>query len=85
MRDLQNTIRTCVEQAQRERIVVTRSGKPAAVLIGVEVANWEVLATGADLSFWCMIEKRRRERTVSLATLRRRRLLPARRPAARFP
>ena len=35
-RELQKKIKQCVDAAQAERVVVTRHGKPAAVLVGVE-------------------------------------------------
>ncbi len=36
VRDLQKKIRESVDEAQKDRVVVTRNGKPAALLIGVE-------------------------------------------------
>ena len=35
VRDLQKNIKEIVDAAQRDRIVVTRRGEPAAVLLGV--------------------------------------------------
>lgn len=72
VRDLQKNIRNCVEQAQRDRVVITRRGRPAAVLIGVEGADWETLVTATDDAFWRLIEARRREHTVPIAVMRRR-------------
>ena len=65
VRDLRKNIKEIVDAAQRDRIVVTRRGKPAAVLLGVEGKDWEsvVLETGPE--FWKLIEARRHEPTLS--------------------
>jgi prevent-host-death family protein len=71
VRDLQKNVRECVEVAQGERVVVTRRGQPAAVLVGVEGRDWEDVALQTSASFWKMIEQRRREPTIPLANARR--------------
>ena len=43
VRDLQKKIRESVRNAQDDRVVVTRNGEPAALLIGVEGQDWEEL------------------------------------------
>ena len=40
-RDLQNKVKECVDAAQNDRVVVTRRGQPAAVLVGGEGRDWE--------------------------------------------
>lgn len=45
VRELQKTIKECVDHAQKACVVVTRHGRPAAVLIGVEGKDWEHLVT----------------------------------------
>ena len=40
-RDLQKKVKECVDLSQTVRVVVTRHGKPAAVLVGVEGKGWE--------------------------------------------
>ena len=40
VRDLQKNIKEVVDSAQRDRVVVTRRGAPAAVLLGVEGKDW---------------------------------------------
>jgi prevent-host-death family protein len=59
-----------VDAAQKDRILVTRHGKPAALLIGVEGEAIEDLLTRADPEFWRMIQERRGERTFSSAEVR---------------
>lgn len=72
VRDLQKHIRGCVNASQQDRVVVTRHGVPAALIIGVEGSDWETLALQTNPSFWRMIEQRRKDKTVSLDEMRRR-------------
>jgi len=44
VRDLQKSARECVNAAQKDRIVITRHGRPAAVLVGVEGTDWETFS-----------------------------------------
>ena len=71
IRDLQKKLRECVEAAQSDRVVITRRGKPAAVLIGVEGTDWETIVLETNAAFWKMIKKRRRQPTVSLTEMRK--------------
>jgi len=50
-----------VEQAQRDRILITRRGKPAALVIGVEGQDLEQVLLGGDVEFWKMIQERRQQ------------------------
>lgn len=72
VRDLQKRLRESVELSQREGVVVTRHGRPAAVLVGVEGQDWEDLVFQTSAEFWRMIERRRAEKTIPLAVVRRR-------------
>lgn len=72
VRDLQKTLRRRVDESQKERVIVTRRGHPAAVLIGVEGMDWEQVLLQTDDSFWRMIRGRRKERATPLAAVRRR-------------
>jgi prevent-host-death family protein len=72
VRDLQKNIRESVEAAQKDRVVVTRNGKPAALLIGVEGQDWESVVLQTSAPFWKLIEQRRRGKTVSLREMRKR-------------
>ena len=77
VRDLQKRLRECVDAAQQDRVVITRRGKPAAVLVGVEGADWETVVVETNASFWRLIEKRRKQPTVSLADMRKKLQKPA--------
>ena len=71
VRELQKRVRDCVRASQRDRVVVTRHGIPTALIIGVEGADWETLALQTNPAFWRTIERRRKEKTVSLEALKR--------------
>jgi prevent-host-death family protein len=61
-----------VEHAQRDRILITRRGKPAALVIGVEGEDLEQVLLGNDAGFWKMIQKRRqREAALTSDDVRR--------------
>ena len=72
VRNLQKKIAECVDLAQKERVVVTRNGRPAAILIGVEGQDWEDVVYQTSPAFWKMIEERRKEKTSPLAEARKR-------------
>ncbi|MBI3609210.1 MAG: type II toxin-antitoxin system Phd/YefM family antitoxin [Nitrospirae bacterium] len=72
IRDLQKKLKESVDAAQSDRVVITRQGKPAAVLVGVEGADWETVVLETNAAFWRLIEKRRRQPTVSLTEMRKR-------------
>ncbi|MGH9779189.1 MAG: type II toxin-antitoxin system Phd/YefM family antitoxin [Candidatus Acidiferrales bacterium] len=82
VRDLQKSVRECVDAAQSERVVVTRRGKPAAVLIGVEGKDWETVVLETSPAFWKLMEERRKQPTIPLAKVRRRLDSPAPRSSA---
>ena len=72
VRDLQRNIRESVDAAQKDRVVVTRNGKPAALLIGVEGQDWESLILQTSPRFWKLIEKRRTEKAIPIRKMRTR-------------
>ena len=59
----------CVDEAQRERIVLTRHGKPVALVVGVEGMDEEQLQLGSSEKFWKLIAERRKQKTLSRAQL----------------
>jgi prevent-host-death family protein len=71
-RDLQKKIKECVDMSQRDQVVITRRGKPAAVMVGVEGKDWEEVVIQTSASFWKLIEERRKEPTMSTKELRTR-------------
>ncbi len=71
-RDLQKKVKECMDISQEDQVVITRHGKPAAVLVGVEGRDWEDLVLQTSPDFWTLIEDRRKQRTVSLTELKSR-------------
>jgi len=65
LKEAKTNLSSFVDQSQRERILITRRGKPAAVVIGVEGQDLEQVLLGGDAEFWQMIQQRRQ----SAATL----------------
>lgn len=72
VRDLQKKVKECVDDAQEDRVVITRRGKPAAVLVGVEGKDWESIVLETDPRFWKLIRARREQPTISSEQLKRR-------------
>jgi prevent-host-death family protein len=70
VRDLQKSVRECVDMAQDDRVVITRHGRPAAVLVGIEGEEWEHVILQTSASFWRLIERRRQEPTISLEEMK---------------
>ena len=71
VRDLQKKVRESVTASQKDRVIVTRNGKPAALLVGVEGQDWESVVLESSAAFWKLIENRRKEKTLTLREVRR--------------
>ncbi len=70
--DLQRTdLDACVKDAQHEQIILTRDGRPVALVVGVEGMDEEELQLGSSDKFWKLISERRSEKTMSRAQLER--------------
>jgi PHD/YefM family antitoxin component YafN of YafNO toxin-antitoxin module len=63
---------TCIRESQRERVVITREGKPVALIVGVEGLDKEQLELGTSDKFWKLIRERRSQGTMSRAELEQR-------------
>ena len=63
------TLNTCIEDAQHERLVITRDGKPVALVIGVEGMDEEQVQLGSSEKFWKLIQERRAHKTLSRGEL----------------
>ena len=72
VRDLQKKLKQCIDEAQEGHVVITRRGKPAALLLGVEGKDWETVILETDPTFWKLIQERRKEPTISLKELKAR-------------
>ncbi len=65
-------LESCVSRAQRERLVLTRKGKPVALLAGVKGLDPEQLELGSDDKFWKLITRRRKQKTINRPELEKR-------------
>jgi antitoxin (DNA-binding transcriptional repressor) of toxin-antitoxin stability system len=65
----QATLDACLEEAQRERIVITRNGIPVALIVGLEGMDEEQVQLSSSKEFWKLIVERRRQGTVTRTAL----------------
>lgn len=72
VRDLQKKVKECVDEAQEDRVIITRHGRPAAVMVGVEGEDWDAVVLQTDPRFWKLIRARRKQPTISLGQLKTR-------------
>ena len=68
----ETTLDACVNDAQHERVVVTRGGKAIALIVGVAGMDEEQLRLGSSDKFWRLITERRGQKAISSAELERR-------------
>lgn len=86
VREAKQQLSACIDEAQRDRVLITKHGRPAALVIGVEGKDIEEVMLVSNPRFWRLIEERRAgKRSVSLEEARRELGLPprSRRPAAK--
>lgn len=72
--ELSKNASALLDVAQKERVVVTRGGRPMAMILGIEHKDEEDLTLEHDEEFWRMIRERRKEPTVPLAELKKKNL-----------
>ena len=86
VREAKASLSEYIDKAQRDRVLITKHGKPAALIIGVEGEDLEDLLTMGNPLFWEMIEERRRKNgSSSLAEVRARYGVPTSRGQRRKP
>ena len=66
------TLERCVEASAHDRVLLTRGGKPVAVVVGVNGLDREQVELGSSDKFWRLIRERRKEKTISREELERR-------------
>jgi prevent-host-death family protein len=71
LREAKQQLSRCVVRAQRERVLITKQGRPAALMIGVEGHDLEDVLLMQNPRFWKVIEARRKEPTLGLDEVRR--------------
>jgi prevent-host-death family protein len=60
MRDAKTGLSATLDEAQRDRVLITRNGKPSAIVIGVEGREFEDVLLMSNPRFWEMIEASRK-------------------------
>jgi prevent-host-death family protein len=71
--DAQADLEAVLKAAEKQRIVLTRDGKPCAILVGVESYDEEQLRLASSPEFWRMIEERRQSTSaMPLASIKER-------------
>jgi antitoxin (DNA-binding transcriptional repressor) of toxin-antitoxin stability system len=60
---------SCVSAAKSGRVLVTKKGKPVALLVNVNGLDAEQIELGTSDKFWKLITTRRQEKTISRAEL----------------
>jgi prevent-host-death family protein len=60
MRDAKTGFSATLDEAQRDRVLITRNGKPSAIVIGVEGREFEDVLLMSNPKFWEMIEASRK-------------------------
>jgi antitoxin (DNA-binding transcriptional repressor) of toxin-antitoxin stability system len=84
MTDLCSEPDAVLDSAQTERILISRGGKPCALLVGIEAYDAEDLQWATSSEFWEMIGQRRaRGREIPLAEVEAR--LGLKRPIPKTP
>lgn len=73
LREVKQQLSEYVLEAQKERILITKHGKPAALIWGVEGNDLEDIFYMTDPGFWKMIRKRRRQRGIPWSQARKKR------------
>jgi len=72
VRELQKKPRECVDAAQDETVVITRYGKPVALVLGMAGHDHESVGVQLDSGLWRLVETRRQAEGIPLKTLRSR-------------
>lgn len=69
----QADLNSLVTEAQTDRVVIERNGRPSVVVVGIEDYDLEDLALASSDAFWQMISERRSSgRSSSLQEVRER-------------
>ncbi|MBI2345548.1 MAG: type II toxin-antitoxin system Phd/YefM family antitoxin [Deltaproteobacteria bacterium] len=72
LRSMKQELSRYVDKAQKDYIVITRYGRPAAVVWGVEGHDFEDIFYMTNRAFWATIRRRRTQPAVPFAKAKRR-------------
>jgi prevent-host-death family protein len=74
-------LEACVREAQREQVVITRKGKPVAVIVSANGMDLEQLELAYSEKFWKLVDKWRRQKTITREELEKRLAMSDKPPA----
>ena len=84
--ELKENLDAVLSSVQGERIVISRHGKPCAVLVGIEDYDAEDLRLSSSQGFWRMIRSRRtRGKSIPLSDVEAHLESAGRKPASKRP
>ena len=72
LRDVKAQFSQYCQRAQHERVLVTKHGKPLALMIGVQGRELEELLTTGNPEFWQLVDQRRQQPQLTDRELRKR-------------
>jgi prevent-host-death family protein len=72
LREVKAQLSEYCQRAQHERVLITKHGKPLALMVGVQGRQLEELLTTANPEFWQLVDERRRQPRLSEGELRKR-------------
>lgn len=64
LREVKQQLSACVESAQKDYILITKHGRPAALIKGVEGYDLEDIVLMTNRGFWSMLRRRRAEKAI---------------------
>ncbi len=67
----QATLDVCIREAQGEQVLVTRDGRPVAIVVGLSGLDEDQLQLGVSDKFWQLITARRKQPTMTRPELER--------------
>jgi hypothetical protein len=65
-------LETCIRDAQRQRVIITRKGKPIAMVVSVNGMDLEQLELAYSDKFWKLVRKWRKQKVITREELERR-------------
>lgn len=71
LRDMKQELSGYVAKSQKDCILITKHGRPAAVVWGVEGKDMEDIFYMTSRAFWSIIRRRRRERPIPWSKAKR--------------
>jgi antitoxin (DNA-binding transcriptional repressor) of toxin-antitoxin stability system len=68
----QTKLEDCIRDSRRHRVIVTRKGKPVALIVGVEGMDLEQVELGLSDKFLSLVGQWRKQKTVTRKELEKR-------------